>query len=256
VERWPGQSTGGSPIAGGRSSLAIEGVPRPVEQAPRLLAAIADSREADQPVPAERRHHVEDDPSLRRVVEVESIANGEVEDVVRLQHSVRIGLEPIGGHEELRLPGRRHEERTLGVVGAVREELQRQVRVSRAALAQVQLDRVPLPSTLRLGSEKVDREPADDAAPGERFADLPRLLRDLARILVARREDGAEEAQPARAAELLVVRRELLDLPERRHAHLYAWAAELRPHDELLDDAAVGEALQESLGAHVGVLRA
>src|SRR5919198_5681569 len=67
-----------------RASLAVEGVPRPVEQALRLLAAVADRGEADQPVPAERGHHVEHDARLGRMVEVESAPNGQVENVVRL----------------------------------------------------------------------------------------------------------------------------------------------------------------------------
>jgi hypothetical protein len=48
---------------------------------------------------------------------VESAANGEVENVIRLQRSVGLGLEPIRGHEELRLPRRRQKEGTFGVVG-------------------------------------------------------------------------------------------------------------------------------------------
>ena len=129
-------------------------------------------------------------------------------------------------------PVGREEERALGVVRAVREELQRQVRVRRAALAQVQLDRVRLPAAVGAGGEKVDGEPAENASPGERLADLHRLLRNLARILVARREDGPEKELAARAAEQLIVGRELLDLPHRRRAHLYARAADLRADDD------------------------
>ncbi len=42
-------------------------------------------------------------PGLARVVEVEPVANREVEDVVRLQHPVALGLEPVRRDEELRL---------------------------------------------------------------------------------------------------------------------------------------------------------
>src|SRR5829696_7016453 len=182
------------------ASFAIEGVPRSLEQGSRLLAAVADRGDADQPVPAERGQHVEDGPRLGRVVEAKLRAKGEVEDVVWLQGSVGLGLESSG--------------------------------------------------------EKVDGEPADDATPCKRVAYLERLDRDLARVFITRRKHGAEEGQPAGPAQQLVVRRQLLDLPERRYTHLHARATELPRHDKLLNDAAARQPLQESLSAQVRILRA
>ena len=94
-------------ILRGLSCFAVEGLSRPIEEAPSLLGPVPDRGHADQPVSAERGQHVEDDPRLGRVVEVKLFAKGEVEDVVWLQGSVGLGLESIGGHEELRLPGGR-----------------------------------------------------------------------------------------------------------------------------------------------------
>ena len=66
--------------------------------------------------------------------------------------------------------------------------------------------------------------------------------RDLRRVLGVRREHAAEVRLAAQPAEQLVVRREELDLAERRDPQLHAGALEVLALDALLDHAA---ALQE-----------
>ncbi len=130
----------------------------------------------------------------------------------------------------------------LRVVGPVGEELQRQERMRRPALAKVELDRVRVPAALAANGDEVDREAADHALTRQPLADLRRLPRDRGGVGGIGREATAEVALPARAAEQLVVRREHLERAERRHPHLDARAAELLAGDSLLDDpAALGE---------------
>ena len=158
------------PLRRCRASLEVEDLPGSVEQAPRLVGTVGDRRDADHPVPTEGRHHVEDRPGLARVVEMDPVSNRELEDVVRPEHSVGLGLEVIGRHEELPSSARRDEAGALGVVLALREELQGQVGMRGAALSQVQLDRVGLPAVLGARREEVDGETAEDASFGERFS--------------------------------------------------------------------------------------
>ena len=128
--------------------------------------------------------------------------------------------------------------------------------MGRAALAEVELDRVGIPVAVGVADhDEVDREAPEHALGGELGADLGRLLGDRAGVGEVGREAAAEVALSARPAEELVVGREQLDLAQRGHAQLHARAADLDPAHALLDDAAVlAQAAEVALEAHLGVL--
>ena len=89
------------------------------------------------------------------------------------------------------------EERRDRVVGAVGEELEREERVRRAALAQVDLDGVRRPSAARLAhDDEVDREAPEDAFAREPLADLRRLDGDQPGV----REVGGEHGSRGSSA--------------------------------------------------------
>ena len=116
----------------------------------------------------------------------------------------------------------------LRVVGAVGQELQREERVRRAALAQVQLDRVGGPTSPFVADvTKSSAKRPITPSRGEPLADLRRLARDHGRVVRVGGEAAAEVALPARPAEQLVVRRQQLELAERRDPQLDARAPEL-----------------------------
>src|SRR5262249_60645886 len=92
---------------------------------------------------------------------------------------------------------------------------------------------LPLPHTHELTGH-----PSEPPLSGEPAADLGRLARDRRGVLGVRREAAADVALAGGAAEDLVVRREKLDNPQRRDPQLHARASEVRPDDQLLDDAA------------------
>src|SRR4051794_24657361 len=105
----------------------------------------------------------------------------------------------------------------------------------RAALAQVQLDRVCAPRTAPVtGYDEVDRATADHTDARELGADPLRDRRDLARVLGLGGEAAAEVALPARTPEQLVVRRDDLDLAVGRDVQLHARAAYVGAGDALL----------------------
>ena len=86
--------------------------------------------------------------------------------------------------------------------------------MGRAALAQVQLDRVRRPRSAGLSDDhEVDREPPSAPSLGEPLPDLLRVPGDEPRVLRGGRKDASEVLLPARPAEQLVVGREQLDLP-------------------------------------------
>ena len=112
----------------------------------------------------------------------------------------------------------------------------------RAALAQVELDRVRSPSAVARRGRRRSRSRTVPARPARasRAPIFAASRGDLARVGDVGGEAAAEIALPARAAEQLVVRREQLDVAERRHPQLHARAAEApSPRDPLLDDAAL-----------------
>ena len=109
----------------------------------------------------------------------------------------------------------------------------------RAALPQVDLDGVGPPlAPARARDDEVEGEAPEHPLAGEPCADLLGVAADLDRVAGVGREPAADVRLPARAAQELVVRREDLDLAERRHAQLDAGAAELVADEPLLDDAA------------------
>src|SRR5439155_24310958 len=99
-------------------------------------------------------------------------------------------------------------------------------------------DRVWDPPTVLSDGDKIEREAPEHALFREPVADLRRLRSDHRRVPGVGREAAAHERLPARPAEQLVVRREQLDLAQRRYPQLDARAPELVTRDQLLDDAA------------------
>ena len=178
-------------------------------------------------------------PGLARLVEVQAVARDDVEEVVVREPAQQRRLEVVGRDHVLLAPARRGEERRGRVVGAVGEELEREERMRGPALAQVELDRVRAPGSAAVPrDDEVDGEPPEHALARQPPADLLGLRADRAGVAEVGREAAAEVALAARPAEQLVVRREQLDVAERRHAELHARAAELGAGDALLDDAA------------------
>ena len=115
----------------------------------------------------------------------------------------------------------------------------------RAALAQVQLDRVRLPrSGVVAHDDEVDGEAAEDPLRGQPPADDLGRLADQSRVRGVRRERAADVALATGTAEQLVVGGQELDAPVGQDPELHARAAQLGARDPLLDDAAVaGEAV-------------
>ena len=116
------------------------------------------------------------------------------------QSAQLVGLEVIGRHQVLLVAARCHEQRSRRVVATVGEELQREERVSRATLAEVELDRVGRPPSASVADDdEVDREAAQRALLREPVADgigVPVIARG---VLAARGEHAAEIALTAGA---------------------------------------------------------
>src|SRR4030095_10759996 len=113
------------------------------------------------------------------------------------------------------------------VVGTAGKKLQSQERMSRAAFAQVNLDRVSLPrrGIVLARDHEIECESADHARVAQEIANLGGIARDSGGIGWICREGAAEISLPARAAKHLIVRGEQLHFAERCDAQLYARAA-------------------------------
>jgi hypothetical protein len=204
----------------------------------------------------ERADHVEDDPDLAGLVEVQTVTSHDVEQVARHETTELLGLEVVGSHEMLLVAARRQEERCPRVVATVREELQGEERVGRPALAQVELDRVRRPFTRsRPHHHEVDREPAQRSLACEPFPDHLGVLGDRPGVLRCRREHTTQVALPTRAAEQLVMRGQQLHLAAGEHPQLDAGATQLGPADPFLHDAGpLGELGEVGIERYVGRL--
>ena len=112
-----------------------------------LNGAVADSRQPDDAELAQRRHHVEDDARLARLVELEAVPRDHVEEVRVRQSAKERRLEMIRGDEMLLSPAGGDEERDVRIVGSSGQKLQGQKRVRRAAFAEVDFDRVRRPAS-------------------------------------------------------------------------------------------------------------
>ncbi len=210
-------------------------------------------REPDTAMLGDTADHVEDDTHLSRLVEVQPVAGDDVEEVVDRERSEALRLEVVGRHEVLLGAVLRHEEAGSRVVPAARQELEREERMGRTTLAQVELDRVRRPSSVGVTHrDEVDGEASDHAFASEPGTDDRGVGADRRRVVEVGGEAAAEGALSARSAEHLVVRGQQLDLTARCHAQLHARTPHLDPRDELLDDAAaLGELAQ--VGVEWGV---
>src|SRR5262249_58676162 len=121
--------------------------------------------------------------SLAGLIEVQVTADDHVEEVLVRQALELLGLEVVGRNQEFRPAARCEEGGRIGVVPAVREELQREVGVGRAALAKVDLDGVWLPLPIAVPHhDEIESESTEHPFAGEPLADLPRLIGYLDRI--------------------------------------------------------------------------
>src|SRR3954447_13834629 len=199
---------------GPRPRLLTEQPLGTAERRVSLVAAVPDGGQTDAAELRERAHHVEDHARLARLVEVQAVADRDVEQIVDPETAQPRALEMVRRDEMLLAPARRGEQRGAGVVLAVGQELEREERVRRAALAQVELDRVGRPRAVS-GSyhDEVHREAPQHALLRHPLSDLGRLPGYRPGVAEVGGESAAEVRLAARAAEHLVVGREQLDLP-------------------------------------------
>src|SRR5262249_25103493 len=125
--------------------LPLEHLADAVVEALRLRGRVADRSEADAALLGESGHHVENDAGLRLLVEVEVVADRDVEEVGRRERAVERRLDVVAREVALLVAEGRREDGAVRVVEAVRQELEREERVCRAALPEVDLDRVKVP---------------------------------------------------------------------------------------------------------------
>ena len=133
--------------------------------------------------------------------------------------------------------------------------------MSRAAFAQVNLDRISLPrrGIVLARDHEIECESADHARVAQEIANLGGIARDSGGIGRICREGAAEITLPARAAKHLIVCREQLHFAERCDAQLHARAAHFPGADTdplLHDTAARTEFFQYLLEAGGGVFEA
>ena len=148
----------------------------------RLGRGVPDRGQADPAVLGEAADHVEHDPDLPRLVEVQPVSGHDVEQVGQRQPAQQPGLEMVGGDQVLLVPAGCQEQRGRRVVAAVGEELQGEERVGGPALAQVELDGVRRPRAVGAADhDEVDREPAERALVGQPPPDRLGVLGDGAR---------------------------------------------------------------------------
>ena len=83
-------------------------------------------------------HH----PLLPRPVEMQALEDGEIHQIVRGQAAIGVGLDIVRRVIAAELPGGCGERAGLGLVGPVGHELQHEIGMCRAALAEIDLDRV------------------------------------------------------------------------------------------------------------------
>ena len=152
----------------------------------------------------------------------------------RPRYSLR--LEMVGRDEALRPAAGRRERRRLGIVPPVGQELERQERVGRSALPEVQLDRVGRPGRAVPDDDEVEGEAPQDPLADQLLPHLHRVPRDDRGVRRVRGEAAAEIALPAGPAQHLVVRGQHLELAEGSDAELDARAPDLLADDALLDD--------------------
>ena len=90
-------------------------------------------------------YHVENNPGLAWLIEVQSVPRHDIEQVLDSQRAQLIALEMIRCHQMPLLTARKQVLTRRAVIRSVRQELQGEERVGGAALTQVQLDGVRRP---------------------------------------------------------------------------------------------------------------
>ena len=135
-----------------------------------LLRTIADRGQADAAVLTESAHHVEDNARLACLVEMDLVAGDNVEQIVVGDPAEQRGLEVVGRDHVFFAAARSGEEGCDGVVASAGEELERQERMRRSTLAEVELDRVRTPcSAVVPRDDEVDGEPSEHTSRASRL---------------------------------------------------------------------------------------
>ena len=146
---------------------------------PGILGVVSDRGQADATALGEAADHVEHHSGPAGLVEMQTVADDDVEELRDGQCLEPFVLEVVGRDQVLAAAAGRQEDPALAVVGAVGEELQGQERMGGAALAEVQLDRVRRPrAAIVLHHNEIHREPAEHAELCETPPDHHRGLCD------------------------------------------------------------------------------
>ncbi len=180
------------------------------------------------------KHHA----LLRRGVVVQSVRDGDVDQAIGIQTGEGRMRDVVGGVVESAPARERPKRAAVGVVRAIREELQHQERMGRAALPDVDLDRVVLPPVVLEHAHEIDREAPEHTFIGECGGDAQRGLLNVVAIGWIRGKRAPEIHLSRRTAEQLVVRRDDALTAERIDAALHRGRPDGSAFDENLDDAA------------------
>src|SRR5215217_7200684 len=202
------------------------------------LAAVADTDGAELAVLGERSDQVEDDSLLGGGVEVEAVVHRDVYQVVGSQAFVRRALEVVRGVVVAGLVGGRAVGPVPGVVGAVGQELQHQVRMGRPAFADVDLYGGVFPAALALDRDEVDSEAFQHPSFLEHFRYPASGVLDLLAVLGVCGEGAAQEDLTRRPAQHLIVGRDDRGPAQRVYAALHRRGAYFLTLHEAFDDAA------------------
>src|ERR687897_1263453 len=202
------------------------------------FVAVADADGADLAVLGERPDEVENYPLLGGAVEVETVVDGDIHEVIRGQALVCGALQVVRGVVVAGLRRRRAVQSVIRVVGTVRQETQDQVRMRGAALAKVDLDSRVLPALAAPDGDKIDGEPSQGAVFPEHLTYSVSGLLDVAAVLGVSGERAAEEDLARRPSQNLVVRGDYIRLPKGIDPTLHRRRAYLLTLQPALHDAA------------------
>ena len=155
-----------------------------VEDGMRFLGRIADGGEAQPSRAAKSAEHMENNPCLPDLPEVEAAPNDEIEDIIRRESSIARRFEMIAGDEKFSAPVRRDEGGAFRIVNASGQKLQSQERMSGSTFPQIDLDGVGFPSggIVRPGDDEIDRETTDYAGVSQKASNFGSVMGDRARI--------------------------------------------------------------------------
>src|ERR1700759_1545771 len=193
--------------------------------------------------------HVEHDTASAALVEAKVLPSRSREQPRSAEHLQVLDLKMICRDVVSWVPLRRREDGILWVVATAGEPGKGLVGVSRAAHAQVHLERERLPAGgLVPDDEEIDREPADRSSVRATLRDSLRERPDDRGIRPVGGESTARELLGAATVKDLVVRGKQRDYSSGCDLELHAWAAEVAPSDALFHDSTVCSELAQVSG--------